>query len=384
MTNFHNVKLEKLALRALQERAIENNLTTLMARVNNKSLLAQGWEIQRSVQESVEGWKQYPYEGPDFNYRYEMDLLISYDGAKKAGKHDHMALVRKLATAAITPAFGKWAVTSVDSEPYIQTADLDDIVLDVNEVGYTEVTIPDDFESFFEHLYGLGFHVDMVKGAMEAGLMSGWSNRMHCALIGPPGCGKSDLCQSLKRALGDDAVLEFDATATTSAGAIKELAEREILPRIMIVEEIEKADEKSMAFMLAMMDMRAEIRKTTARATIQRDTKLFVIATVNNYDLFCKQQAGALASRFMNQIGFKRPSREQLAMILKREVDKVKGDERWINPALDYCEVKGITDPRRCIAICLCGREKLLTGVYQKMMEATDVDTRDDIAVWEE
>jgi MoxR-like ATPase len=165
--------------------------------------------------------------------------------------------------------------------------------------------------------------------------------------------------------------MEFDATATTAAGAIKELAEREILPRVLVVEEIEKADEKSLAFLLALCDLRGEIRKTTARATIQRDTKLLVIATVNNVELFQKLQAGALASRFANKIGFSRPSREQLAMILEREVSKIDGDSRWIKPALDYCEERDITDPRQVIALCLCGRDMLITGEYQEMLKDT-------------
>ena len=139
--------------------------------------------------------------------------------------------------------------------------------------------------------------------------------------------------------------------------------------------EIEKADEKTMSFLLGVLDLRSEIRKTTARQTIQRDTKLFAIATVNDVALFHKLQAGALSSRFTNTIFFKRPSRETLALILTREVSKVQGDPAWINPALDYCDEKGITDPREVIAICLCGQDMLVTGDYQKMLAETDEST---------
>jgi MoxR-like ATPase len=165
--------------------------------------------------------------------------------------------------------------------------------------------------------------------------------------------------------------MEYDATATTAAGAIKDLAEREILPRVLVVEEIEKADEKALAFLLALCDLRGEIRKTTARATIQRDTKVFVIATVNNVDLFEKVLAGALASRFANKIYFKRPSRDTLAMILDREVAKVDGDEAWIKPTLDYCDDRDITDPRQVIALTLTGADMWLSGEYQTMLADT-------------
>ena len=260
--------------------------------------------------------------------------------------------------------------TKVDDEEYV-VPDENAVRLSDDFVGYSELSIPNDYEAKFNHLFGLDAHVARIKRAMEAGLMSDWQHRLHCALIGPPGCGKSDICRTIKAMLGDEAVLEFDATATTAAGAIKELAEREILPRCLIIEEAEKADDKALDFLLAVLDLRAEIRKTTARATIQRDTKLFAIATVNNYDLFTRLKAGALASRFSQKIFFKRPNRDQLEMILQREVVKVDGDFAWISPTLDYCDEVDLTDPRAVISICMCGRDLLVTGEYQEMLRET-------------
>jgi MoxR-like ATPase len=169
--------------------------------------------------------------------------------------------------------------------------------------------------------------------------------------------------------------MEYDATATTAAGAIKDLSEREILPRVIVVEEIEKADEKALSFLLALCDLRGEIRKTTARATIQRDTKVLVVATVNDVPLFEKMLAGALASRFANKIWFKRPSRETLSRILVREIRKINGDPAWVSPALDYCEERGVTDPRQVIALALCGRDMLVSGAYQKMLSETSQES---------
>jgi hypothetical protein len=267
---------------------------------------------------------------------------------------------------------GSWSLARVNGEEY-EPPDENSTPLSGDFVGYTEINIPDDYERHFDHLFGLEHQTRRIKRAMEAGLMSEpqWEHRLHCALIGPPGCGKSDICRTIKRMMGDEAVLEFDATATTAAGAIKELAEREILPRLLLIEEIEKADDKSLDPLLAMLDLRSEIRKTTARATIQRDTKLFAIATVNNVDLFRRLKAGALASRFSNFIFFQRPNRDQLGLILQREILKVDGDFAWIEPTLDYCLSQDITDPRSVIAIAMCGREMLVTGEYQEMLAAT-------------
>lgn len=364
----HTVTLIKPAQRALREKVIQNNLTALVASVNNKSLAVRGWLLEASEP----AWTQ---DGDaERGYTFRMFVTVSYtrEDNTKPGKSEFPSLVRTIHTRASQPAFGKWAVGFVNGEAWTIPDDDDEMPASItDEIGYTEVTIPETWEDYFGHLFGLDSHIRRVRMALEAGITSGWRNRFHAALIGPPGCGKSDISLSIKEALGEDAVWVLDATATTAAGAIKELAEREILPRVIVIEEIEKAPEASMQFLLGILDLRGEIRKTTARATIQRNTKLFAIATVNDYELFKKLQAGALASRFTNRIHFNRPSRETLALILTREVRKVDGDEAWIAPTLDYCEEHNITDPREVIAICLCGRDELVTGEYQKMMAET-------------
>jgi hypothetical protein len=366
----HSIALTKPALRQLRDKVMISNLTALLASVNNKSLSVRGWTLEPESDPITRD------DNPtDDGYIYTMTVVarFSRDDGKAPGKTEFASIVRTMGTRSGQPAFGSWTVTRVDGDDYVIT-DEDDISANINAdlIGYTETDIPVDWEDYFGHLFGLGSHIKRVRKALEAGISSNWRNRFHCALVGPPGCGKSDICRSIKDALGEDAVIEFDGTATTAAGAIKELAEREILPRVIVIEEIEKAPEATMQFLLGVLDLRAEIRKTTARATIQRDTKLFCIATVNNVDLFHKLQAGALASRFTNEIHFSRPSRETLALILSREVSKVDGNPKWIDPALDYCDAHSITDPRQVIAIALCGGDDLLTGEYQKMLDDTE------------
>lgn len=366
----HYLTLTKLAERQLQDKVIHRQRDALLASVNNRSLQISGWTV-----EAYNGYEQFDVADATYKFRFEMYVKVIFERRddKAPDRNVFASICRTINTRAAQPANGRWTLSLVDGDEYV-APDESAIPLSDDFIGYTEVSIPDNFESYFSHLYGLDSHVRRIRRAIEAGLRSNWKHRFNCALIGPPGCGKSDLAGSVKRALGEESCLEFDATATTAAGAIKELAEREILPRILIVEEIEKADEKALSFLLAALDIRAEIRKTTARATIQRDTKLFAICTVNNHELFFKLQAGALASRFSNKVWFKRPDREMLAMILHREVTNANGDYAWINPTLDYCLQQDITDPREVITICLCGREMLVTGEYQKMMEETSHD----------
>jgi len=81
--------------------------------------------------------------------------------------------------------------------------------------------------------------------------------------------------------------------------------------------------------------------------------------------------SGALASRFSHQLYCPRPDRGLLEKILQREVSGVDGNEGWIVPTLDYLDRHGITDPRKAMAICLTGRDRLLTGEFQDQMDKT-------------
>lgn len=379
------VILEKLSQRSLQEKVIRNNLDTLLNSVNTRALAVRGWVVEELGQGAGKSWKKHYNSDPEtaskFEFRYELWLSVKFvpsDETKRPEPHELQAILRTINTRCGQPAFGRWTLATVDGAPYKPSGEDDGE--NGENVGYAKVEIPQDWDDFFAHLYGLDPQITRVLRSLEAGVLSDWESRFNCALVGPPGCGKSAICQAIKQALGEDAVLEFDATSTTAAGAIKELTEREILPRVIVIEEIEKADEKAMSFLLSVLDLRSQIRKTTARTSVVRDTKLFAIATVNDVPLFRKLQAGALASRFSNVIAFKRPSRDQLAKILLREVEKIGGNTKWIDPTLTYCEENGITDPRRVISICLCGRDLLLNGEYQKLLAATDWTRADELA----
>lgn len=369
-TEFHTITLTKHAKRNLTESVIRSNTADMLNSVNNKSLKVSGWTLDT---ESDIFWMQTDNGiAAEYRYTYQTSIRISYaNDTKPADKWDLARIVRTVNTRASAPVYGRWTVTALDGEDYTPIED-DVVVGDTKDMlGYVDVQVPANWSEHFEHLYGLESHIARVLMALEAGIMSGFRNRFNCVLVGPPGCGKSAICAGVKAALGNDAVIEFDATAMTAAGVQKELSTREILPRVMIVEEAEKADPKALTFLLALADQRGEIRKITARENIQRDTKLLVIMTVNNFELFKTLQAGALESRMSNKIWFKRPTREQLAMILRREVAKVNGDFAWIAPALDYAESQNDTDPRSVIATCLCGRERLLDGSFQRMMKDT-------------
>lgn len=394
----HIVEITRDTQRRLQERSLDNNIAGILASVNNKSLAVSGWTIERFTGKEADtedkGWTVdvetvggAAGKGQSNTVcHYHVWFLVNYqrEDSKKSRKADLEAIVRKINQKSSPENTGGWKLASVDGTPYVPLEGTDEVIGE-SYVGYADVTIPEDFWDYFKDLYGLDPAITRVLRALEAGIMSDWENRKNVVLVGPPGCGKSAICAALKQALGEDAVLEYDATAMTSAGVIKDLSEREILPRVVVIEEMEKAPAKAIEVFLAILDQRGEINKTTARANIQRETKLFAVATVNNYALFKTMAAGAIASRFTEKVGFRRPGREQLAQILEREVRKLgkKGDKRWIEATLQYAyDGKGKTDPRELQSIMTVGREMLLTGEYQRILEATDVDSIDEIADW--
>jgi hypothetical protein len=385
----HRIILVKLSKRHLNDETKNSNLTALITSVITKSRRVAGWNMTPVMNKGGTPFTEMDAGVKEvdagFKYVTSMTVALDYsrDDGKRPGAFEMASILKVIYDRASTPAFGNWTLSQVEYEfgtfsSYIppDAEGGTEVPADAEEIGYAEFNLPDaasdEWQEAFAHLFGLDYHIAQIHDALSGSRDCAWKFRFNCALIGAPGCGKSDIAGTVKKVLGDEAVMEFDATAMTAAGAIKELSERDILPRVLIVEEIEKADEKSLSFLLAMCDLRGEIRKVTARTNLQRDTKVFVIATVNDDEKFRTIQSGALFSRFSNKIYFDRPTRDHLALILNREVSKLpNGNPEWITHTLDYCETQGITDPRTVISICLCGRDKLITGEYQKMLTAT-------------
>jgi hypothetical protein len=267
-------------------------------------------------------------------------------------------VLHKLATKAAGTQ--RWTVVPIDEDE-----------LDLSGKSGARIEIIEGWkEAYFDHIYGRDEQIEVVMSSIEALEISDCENRFHTVLHGPPACGKTEIVRAFKNMLGEEAVLEYDATSTTQAGAIKDLNERDVMPKLLVVEEMEKTDENSLRWMLSILDHRGEIRKTNYRETIQKEVKLMCLATVNDYELFKKIMYGALASRFTNHLYCDRPNDAILRKILSREIAKVQGDYAWIDPAVEFALAMGITDPRKVTSICLCGRENLLDGSYQDKVVA--------------
>jgi hypothetical protein len=242
-----------------------------------------------------------------------------------------------------------------------------------------DLYIPDDwYAAYFSHIYEREPQIRIVKSAIQAAIDSNYENRFHCVLFGPAACGKTEITRTFISMFGNEAVLEYDGTATTQAGALKDLKERENTPRLLVVEEIEKTGEDSLRWLLGLLDHRGEIRKTNARESFQREIKLLCIATVNDFDLFSKMMYGALASRFAHKVYCPRPNEAILTRIITREIGRLPNADdpefmahavQWIQPAIKFALDHKMNDPRQVTAICLSGQDALIDGSYQKMLD---------------
>lgn len=370
-TETHKVTLHKPAKRNLADDVMVGNLADLITTVQTQSLKVRGWIIDADGNPAYDR-----QDGIDDGYKYtfRLHIGITFTGNVPPAKSELAHILKQIHVKCGQPKFGSWTLAKVDGEDYIPPTGDDDGGISGDLVAYAPVEMPElgAWNDAYSHLYGLESHIQRVYKAIAASIGSSFKNRFHVVLDGPPGCGKSDIAETVRTLLGEDAVWKIDGTAVTQAGAIKELAEFDVLPRFIIVEEIEKADPKALAFLLGVLDTRGEVRKVTARANIQRETKCVCIATVNDMTLFRSMASGALASRFTQRIHFSRPDRATLARILRREIAKLDdASNAWIQPTLDFCEAENINDPRMVISHCLVGGDDLLDGSYQKMMADT-------------
>lgn len=224
----------------------------------------------------------------------------------------------------------------------------------------------------FDGIYDRDAQIQIIHSAIVAFKTSKKINKFHTVLYGEPACGKTQILESFYQTVGEDVAKKIDATSSTQAGIQKMLTDKSFRASILIIEEIEKAEEKALRFLLALLDQRSEVRKITFRSNLDQRVDVLCLATVNDMEMFGRVMSGALASRFSNKLYCPRPSLEILRKILTREVIKVNGNEKWIDPTIEYCEEKGIRDPRTATTICLCGQDKLLNGTYQEYLKKVE------------
>lgn len=370
----HVLTIEKKSLRKLNPAKVAAQVSYIAGRVKDGGR-GDKWNCEFEAQEVR-------FRNDEYTYRYDLTLTHKSQRDREQGVIDQEfhSITKVIADAGRGE---KWKLIEVDESrgaaatitaPPKNTGESGSDT--GGEVDYAPCVIPPDWRSNFAHIYDRDAQIDVIYSYVRAAIESNFACRFHAALVGEPAGGKTETARAFKRMLGEAAVFEMSATETTMAGAIKALDERRrehMVPRVLIIEEIEKADFKQYPWLLGVLDPRAEIRKINAKQKIHMQAKMLCIATINNYGLFRRALEGALASRFAEPIFFPRPEEDTLRKILERDVAKVGGNPKWIKPAIEYARKHKISDPRHMLAVCLAGRDELTSGKYQDKLAKTRI-----------
>jgi AAA domain (dynein-related subfamily) len=369
-----SVTLRKDSKKSLTRDKVDEQLAVLKSKVESIGRIAKGWRVYTgepvvSTVEIENGPRRARGNVPTTYINRVIFSIVCNPSTPRATLDGEFRNIVSILVAAGN-GFPNWQVEQVNGEEWSAPSDPasgDGTATEV--VAYSPVLLPGNSLEYFAHLYDRDAQIGIVMSALEAAIESDWRNRFHCVLYGPPACGKTELCAVIQTMLGDDAVWRIDCTATTQAGLTKQLDETEELPRIIIAEEIEKADPDALRVLLGLLDTRGEVRKVTARHNIRKECRVLMLATVNDIEKFEGLMAQALSSRFAHKVYCPRPGRELLEKILGRKVTLINGNPKWIAPTLDYMEHVKSYDPRRAIALCLSGRDRWLDMTYWKMLE---------------
>lgn len=225
---------------------------------------------------------------------------------------------------------------------------------------------PDNIESHFQHIYERDIQIKQVLKAIQLTRDTNGKVRPHVLLHGPKGVGKTEIGITIGNIFGDIAVKRLDATSLTKAGAEKLLLDADTVPPVIVIEEIEKTTEANLPWLLAVLDSRGEIIKTTSRMNVSRLTRCLCIATANDVGKLKTFHDGALYDRFSLPIYCPLASEALLRRILMRDLAELpNGKKEWVDAALDYAlHVEKTVQIRRVKAIMAIGGDRLLDGSF--------------------
>lgn len=231
--------------------------------------------------------------------------------------------------------------------------------------------------TLFDDLYGKSDALTIIMSALKTYNDTDGAVRIHSLIIGSPSSGKTELLNRIELMVGKDQVFRTNSESMSKAGAENSILNFPgPLPPILIIEELEKTDPDNLRWLLSAIDTRQEIIKITAKEGVERRSVPFIcIGTCNNLEKLQKMHSGSIASRFSNKVFVKDMDDSTLCKILIDNLHKIPNhDIRWAQAAIDLARELGEVSVRKCLAIMFCGREKLLTGEYAKILKSSSVN----------
>lgn len=228
----------------------------------------------------------------------------------------------------------------------------------------------------FREIYGRGPQIRSCLSSIKSFIETNGERANNTLLWGLPATCKTQILLAIEKTFGEGSVLRLDATSCTKAGVEKLFfKDLQIVPPIIIMEEIEKAEEPTLRIWLGAMDDRHEIRKVNFHMSQVRKVYFLAMATANDkvkFDFLMggrPNHPGALSSRFKHQYECPRPTEDILKKILQRDINKFGGKFEWVEPILQLARELNTDDPRKVLAF-LDGGDRLLDNSYRKDMLA--------------
>jgi hypothetical protein len=274
----------------------------------------------------------------------------------------------------------------VVSSPSIDIDELDDFEIDDTDdyIGRTPILPVEDSiinidpTGYFDHLFDREDQINILVSATRTAIDSDFQIRTHIILHGPPAGGKTSLSTAFIEMVGEEHCYRIDATTSTQAGIISDLFENRQpgSVKFIVIDEIEKCDKEYLRWLLGVMDDRAELRVNNTRVgSLQMPLAALVIATTNNIQLIEGMMGGALASRFTEKVYCPRVRDQTIHKAVMQKLKMLRGVDineasAWADKAIEYVrDVEGTDDIRRMIAVAVNGRERLLTGEFQAILQ---------------
>lgn len=393
----HNVNLVRYISKRTSQEKIEAQINYIIERALNSSR-GRGWEItHRHHHEPVDadkGWKfvcDIGLEksrgrgiGGEVEYKQWEEIKAMFTQTGQAAKFADSPWVATFDDeVVIAPVSSSESDSENDEEDEDSIAGVKTVAGAISDkiLDWSNLQVPSELlesdEALAEHpafsdLYDIGPQIRTVLSAIKRAADTNGASRYHSVLYGEPGCGKTSTLRAVEKLFGPGSVLHLDATSTTKAGIEKLFfSELKQYPRLVFLEEAEKAPEEGLKIWLGALDDRGELRKVNFRQTQIREIQILFFCTANNKRAFDNMmgtgsgEPGALSSRCVNEIQFPRPAESTLRKILEKEIDTKGGNRDWITPCLNLARELKVADPRKVKAF-LTGGDRLLDGSFQR------------------